>query len=44
MHARTHTHTHLDGIVPESADYLLIVILQTVDSLAVLTVALDTSQ
>ena len=35
---------HFDGVVPESADYLLLVILQAVDTLAVLTVALYTRQ
>ena len=38
------THTHLDGVISEPTDYLLVIILQTVDSLAVLTLALDTSQ
>ena len=32
---------YLDGIVSESTDNLLVVILQAVDSLAVLTVTLD---
>ncbi len=33
--------THLDGIVSEPTHYLLIIILQAIDSLAVLTVTLN---
>lgn len=35
---------HLDGVVPEATDYLLLVILQAVHTFAVLTVALNTCQ
>jgi len=48
IHTITHTfsaHTYLDGAVPVSADYLVIIILEAEDSLLIfLTVALNTGQ
>ncbi len=38
---RVCTLTHLDGIVSEPTHYLLVIILQAIDSLAVLTVTLN---
>ena len=53
-HTHTHTHTHTEALPPhppnlycivsESTDNLVIIILQTVDTLAVFAVALDASQ
>ena len=43
-HSCSLTHTHLDSVVPQTADNLLVVVLQAVHSLAVLTVALDGSE
>ena len=37
-------HTYLDGAVHVSADYLVIIILEALDSLIFLTVALNTGQ
>lgn len=41
MPSCTQNTAHLDGVVPESTDDLVVVILQAINSLAVLTVALN---